>query len=461
MCAQSNLDPEWRRIRQTEGKVVSAVASFARDRVSKDLAGRAWREFSAGSTIPQEHLTESIYIPWFVFNWLPSPARGSLPRTRQAPKPLALAYLAEHGSSLDDYQRSFIQEACSEPFSFFLVTAVEPRRSLTLRDLLLEREVTVKERQASESLKRGNVIYARCLSLAGQSILLGMGPIPLPPDVQAGLLDLRDDLKKTAGKKERLDPAFLRCEDGFLRSFYFKAADRILNPPPPVLQNTDGDPLVIIRLWYEMRCTPEQAVERLKTLVLAEYQEGILDEADLDRSGRLVRVSFTWQKRGNRMHPEWDNTSLGQIEIRRDALEIEVNSEMRAEKIREEIQSRLGAQCTFVREERQTADVLLNPQEGRGSIGKERRPRADRGKDMPPDLRAVLKEQMKAHWEAWLDIPLPALKDQTPREATRTPKGRERLEALLIEFEYRNESPIQPELRPDVEELRRKLGLLA
>jgi hypothetical protein len=33
------------------------------------------------------------------------------------------------------------------------------------------------------------------------------------------------------------------------------------------------------------------------------------------------------------------------------------------------------------------------------------------------------------------------------------------LEALLMAFEYRNESMIQPELRPDVGELRRKLGL--
>jgi hypothetical protein len=66
---------------------------------------------------------------------------------------------------------------------------------------------------------------------------------------------------------------------------------------------------------------------------------------------------------------------------------------------------------------------------------------------------------MKAHWDAWLDTPIPALKNQTPRRAALTPEGRERLEALLIGLEYRNESAIQPELRPDVVDLRRKLGL--
>jgi hypothetical protein len=449
MRAQANPDREWRRIRKTEAAVVNAVGSFARKRLSKDLLAGAWREFTAGSTIPEEHLVESIFIPWFVFSWIPG----------HAPEPLALTYLAEHASSIDDYQKSFIQEACAEPFTFFLVTAVVPGRSLTLRDLLLEREVTVKERQATEILKRGHIIYARCLSLAGQSILTGTGPIPLPPDAQCPLLDLRDDLKKTAGKKGRLDPASLRSEESFLRSHYFDAADQVMNPAPPVVQNTDGDPLEIIRLRYQMRCSPEQAVENLKTLVLPEFQENILETAEFDGSGRLTRAFITWQKRGNRRHPEWDNTSLGQIEIRRDALEIEVNSEKRARKIRREIQDRLGDQCAFETEERQTTDARLRAQEDPGAVGRERRPRADERTPMPPELRAALNQHMKAHWDAWLDVPIPALRNQTPRHAARTPQGRERLEALLMEFEYRNESMIQPELCPNVAELRRKLGL--
>jgi hypothetical protein len=459
MPKQKYTDSEWQRIRRTEGEMTNAVGSFVRRRFGEDLAARAWLEFSAGSAIPKELVAESIFIPWFIFTWLPSPPRRSLFRTVPPPEPLALTYLAEHGSGLDDYQKSFIQAACSEPFSFFLVTAVEPRRSLALRDLLLEREVQVKERQATESLRRGNVIYARTVSLAGQSILLGVGPVPLPPDFQGFLLDLRDKLKKNSRNKSLLDPAHLRSQESVLRSFYFEAADQTLNPPPPVLQNTDGELLVPIRLRYKLRCTPEQALEKLKTLVLPEFQEEILDDADSDDSGNLIHVSLTWQKRGNRVNPEWDNTSLGSIKIKGDALEVEVNSEERAAKIRQEIQGRLRDQCAFVREERQSIESLLQAQKGHDSIREKRRLREREDEPMSPEIRAYVKEMMKAHWEAWLDIPLPALKNQTPRQAARTRKGRERLEALLLEFEYRNESLIQPEVRPDVGELRRKLGL--
>lgn len=195
-------DPEWLLMRKTEGEIVEAVARFLKSRFGEDAMDRALDQFTAGSTIPEKQLVDSIFIPWLVFNWRPAPPRRRLDsRPPEAESP-ALAFLSEHGSQLDDYQKSFIRAACGEPFTFFVVIAVEPRRSLTLRDLLLEREVTVKERQATETLKRGNVIYARSVSLAGQSILLGVGPVPLPPEAQGWLLDFREDLKKIAGKRE-------------------------------------------------------------------------------------------------------------------------------------------------------------------------------------------------------------------------------------------------------------------
>jgi hypothetical protein len=454
---QTYSDSEWRRIRRTEGDLIDAIGSFVRQRFGGDLIARAWVEFSAGSTIRKELLTASIFSPWFIFSWLPLPAGRALLQGGLSPQPLALTYLAEHRIRLDDYQESFIEAACAEPFSFFIVTAVEPHCSLVLRDLLLEREVTVKERQASESLSRGDVIYARSVSLAGQSILMGVGPVPLSPDIQGSIIDLRNELKRTARSNGPLSPEFLRSQDGLLRSFYFEAADRALNPPPPVLQNTDGDPLAFIRLRYKLQCAPEQALEALKSLVLPEYQDRILDDADFDGSGSLARVTLSWQKKGNRLNPEWDNTTLGSIEIKGSSIVIEVNSENRATKIRREVRDRLGDWCAFMKVERKPVEALLRGQSGYGGIRNQQLPRE--GEAMSPEGRAAVAEMIKAHWEAWLDSPIPALQNRTPRQAARTPEGRERLEALLITFEYRNESVVQPELRPQVDDLRRKLGL--
>jgi hypothetical protein len=56
------------------------------------------------------------------------------------------------------------------------------------------------------------------------------------------------------------------------------------------------------------------------------------------------------------------------------------------------------------------------------------------------------------------DERIPALGGLTPRQAAREPKARERLESLLLEFEWHVERARNP-MAPDVPALRRELGL--
>lgn len=79
------------------------------------------------------------------------------------------------------------------------------------------------------------------------------------------------------------------------------------------------------------------------------------------------------------------------------------------------------------------------------------------GRILTDRLRHLL-SQMARHWEAWMDVALPALGNITPREAARTPLGRERLEALLAEFGWHDERMPEAQ-RADVRTLRAKLGL--
>lgn len=71
----------------------------------------------------------------------------------------------------------------------------------------------------------------------------------------------------------------------------------------------------------------------------------------------------------------------------------------------------------------------------------------------------MLKEMATQHWQKWLDTPLPALKDKTPRESAKTSKGRERLEALFLHFEGMcSDNAFEP-FEPDIDLLRNKLGM--
>ena len=80
--------------------------------------------------------------------------------------------------------------------------------------------------------------------------------------------------------------------------------------------------------------------------------------------------------------------------------------------------------------------------------------------DMPPELREKLEESVRQYWIAWMDLPVPALNNLTPREATKTEEGRDLLESLLLYYEGQADSTSSENpMCPDVPELRRELGM--
>ena len=86
------------------------------------------------------------------------------------------------------------------------------------------------------------------------------------------------------------------------------------------------------------------------------------------------------------------------------------------------------------------------------------RPRASR----PPseEQRQVLLEFKEQHYATWPDIPLPALKGKTPRDAVRSKEGRAAVVKLLRSMEF-DERRMGESDGPayDFGKLRRALGL--
>lgn len=76
-----------------------------------------------------------------------------------------------------------------------------------------------------------------------------------------------------------------------------------------------------------------------------------------------------------------------------------------------------------------------------------------------PEVQEQIKALGSQHWENWFDEPIPALENQTPREAAKTSKGRERLEALLLHYERSDLETGNNLFKPDVDYLRRNLRL--
>jgi hypothetical protein len=149
--------------------------------------------------VDQQHI-DTIFIPWVAFNWFAETEEADLPERTIPPKPLGLEYLEENAEELDEYQQAFIREACSQPYSFFVVTDVVEGKSLGIRDIFLDRAFNVKEVIGSKTLQRGYILFTRVVPLEDQTIMVGMAPIVLSPRDHLRLLDIRDDLKKRMRK---------------------------------------------------------------------------------------------------------------------------------------------------------------------------------------------------------------------------------------------------------------------
>lgn len=160
---------------------------------------------------------------------------------------------------------------------------------------------------------------------------------------------------------------------------------------------------------------------------------------------------------------------LGTMNVEEGKLIISVNSTKRAKKIRRLVEKRLGKEAVY-------KTTLIEPIESEvermwAAAASGSSTHADEGAqgtagtgvislaDLPAEVRLKLEETARQHWVTWFDLPVPALNNMTPREAAKTEEGRDLLESLRLDYERHNDGPNENFMRPDIPELRRKLGM--
>jgi hypothetical protein len=74
-------------------------------------------------------------------------------------------------------------------------------------------------------------------------------------------------------------------------------------------------------------------------------------------------------------------------------------------------------------------------------------------------VRAQVAEMMAAHWEHWVDAPLPILGNRTPMEAIKDADGREIVESLVVQGERSGRNLKPPTDETVFQRLRERLGL--
>jgi hypothetical protein len=449
----------WARQRDASDELARDMMKFAARKVGNQI-DEAWQDFNM-TDLPVPFDAEShegqIFLPYFLFHWDPRRPRSGKGASRKGGV-VARWYELEKAGKLSEMERLFLEQATTQPVSFYEVLWSETGERMGLRDILIGTEAEVIERSGSLSLRRGDIVYGQAWNLPGLSILGCLAPICIPPSWKAEVISLRKRLQRTIAKQNRDLAAedLVRYADR-IRLTYLTVRDALNRPAH--LSNTDGDPLVFHTLKFRIEST-ERTFEGLAPLALGQSTEELLEDAEFGKDGKLHSVALDWRKKGNAKLPSWDNTILGNIKISGRSLVAEVNSENRAKRLRAEIKKRLGASATHQSTVAQTVDEMLakSPKRDRAEAKMDAETVDDILRD--PEVKRQIQEKVQNQAEAWVSEKIPILGGRTPMQAAGDPDGREIVESLLLDWERRaDEGAYQPGIRPNLDVVRKLLKL--
>ena len=451
-------DLVWRRMRALLEGYVSRMIGFIHEAYGPSAVHEAWQEFIGQDDVELDLNTPlmQLFMPWFFSCWSPDAVD-----TRVVKKSLhdvipIKAYLAAKGSRLDPLLRRYMDSLLSAPFTFFEVMACTPGQSMALRDIMTREEYAVTERSASKGLTRGDLLFGQLASVDKLTMLEASNAFAISPLEKAQIIELR---ARIAIANPVITREVLRDCDYELLNVFHEIAERVFNPKMPSLQNTDGEALAPHKLVFDLNVPPQAAFDALKHLGLDQSEKEQLADATHDAAGKLTHVRFTWMKRGNKMHAAWDNTTMGTIEIDGKRLTAEVNSAARAATIRQLIESELGEGARYRASEIQSLEKMLaESRAANGGRGSAAALEQQRLKELP-EVREKIAEMTAAHWERWVEQPVPMLGNRTPLDAVKDADGREIVESLIIQAERhaQTNAPTDPAV---FLRLRARLGLV-
>lgn len=433
-------DTDWLCMRRCEGETVNTLIDFLMEEFNPDILMIAAEEFTFLGTFDlDEGIREQLFLYWYLFNW-----RVPLEKEKEETT-IAKLCLRDYPERFSSYQKQFIRQISCSPFTFYLIQDVVPGRRLALKDILLQQEVIVKEMQGTQNARKGMILYGRHVTLDGQSILVGLAPGVLLNHCFSTIIELRQRIQEDRGL-QHLAEQDLEALDEPIRLAYFTLS--AIADKPISLTNSDQEPLIMHDIFYDLTCAPREAFDKLRSLCPDEMQE------PCDRR-RKQNFSLPWARIHDRSSA-MENTILGHLTIKGAKLHVSVNSENRAKHIQREIQQRLGNAATLVKIE----TISCRSSEEVRSFKPRSRPRA------PLQITGELREKVKTlnskYYVDWLDKQIPALGGVTPRQAAQTPEGREKLEALLLQFEASSQASAAKNedwMTIDTEFLKRELGL--
>lgn len=333
-------------------------------------------------------------------------AEGLVDWEADEPEGVLELVLETSGLPFDDEERLQLEELGLRALSLYEVEAASPGGDVRVRDLLDPEAplYRVHGETAPRQLVRWDVLGARLIPIGRDEWVLSGAAYVIPrPRLPALLEQLRGELE---GADEH--------EGRAIRSRVIVAfwLDELTGQgePPVYVDTASGEPLELVTDHYEVRdwAALEAALAGCRD-VEGDREAGWSRFEELGGEGRRFLLTIEPRKG--------------------DALALFARTRRLADEGREWFVEVAGPAvrflCSEVTDPRMSGDWDLGP----GDAG-------EAETDLPPMTGELMEQVYEQLYHDWPDQPLPALGGETPRQAIRTPEGRERVVELLKNYEH-------------------------
>jgi hypothetical protein len=355
---------------------------------------------------PDEELEEVMdseqasvaYNGWFVFDFDLDEGRTVVD-----------LFLEREEKRLSSGERNFLDDMRGSRLRLYEILEVKVDQGFELRDLWDNRRFWMRERLATRKLAIWDIIAAR----------IGRGPeeeAVFETIAHVYPAAAKDDLLKGLRKAHRIFTGEFPEQgiDDFFRSmapvFHQLWLEQVALRPSPKIITGDGEPFIFAKVIFDL-------LDRHALIAALSGHPDVVDHGD---------GSYAWLEEAGAVQ-----RSLGTIIVEDRRVVFETTSQGRAERGKEFLQSLCGDAISF--------RVIAYE-----DVGQALKRKPERSKEpmpeIPPEVKAeVLGRFYEEHYRKWLDEPVPALGDRTPRHAATLKTVRPKLVTLLKDFESRAE----------------------
>jgi hypothetical protein len=358
------------------------------------------------------------FLDWFLYDF-------KLLDTKER---LVDRYYREEGGSLEEVEKGVIKDWLKNQYSFFEVEDVTPGEDCFIRDIFTKKQFQVSDRASSKQIKPSDIIGARPLKCGNKTYFSGVISV-YPATFKTLITDFFKDEFKEYKKSYGQD----RTRNDYLKDWGYQIGHFIEDVAKhPHFVTPEGDEFVLASASYKIK-DRKKALSRIEKIKSLKEIIGRGDELKI----------FTWEKKGK-------NKITGTLEVEDERLHIECYSLKMLAAAKTKIEKDLHGLIEHIEDKSKKLDTFIdNKKDNTGKVKKY---------PLGVKNKTELDSMLDLHYEDWVDLPLQALGGQTPKEALKTKKGRDKLDSVINELEIIYEQAKKKgEPYYDIDKLRKKL----